>query len=47
MGIDDMDGNWLGLELFKDIFESAAFSEGPDLVRKKHAETQPIDAGAQ
>ena len=47
MGIDDMHGNWLRLELFQDIFESTGFSEGPDLVGKNHAKTQPIDAGAQ
>ena len=39
MGIDDMHGNWLRLELFQDIFKLAVFSKGRDLVGKKHAET--------
>lgn len=47
MGIDDVYGNWLRLELFKDIFELAGFSERCDLVGQKHAEPQPIDAGTQ
>ena len=47
MGIDDMDGNWLRLELFEDIFQSSALSQRRHLVGKKHAESQPIDAGAQ
>jgi hypothetical protein len=42
-----MHGNWLRFELFQDIFEPAIFSEGRNLVGKKHAQTQPINAGAQ
>lgn len=42
-----MHGNWLRFELFQDVLESAVFSERRDLVGKKHAQTQPINAGAQ
>ena len=42
MGIDDIHGDWLRFELFQDIFESAVFSEGPDLIGKKHAEAADV-----
>jgi hypothetical protein len=46
MGIDDMHGNWLRLELLQHIFETADFAERRDLIGKKHAETQAIRTGA-
>jgi hypothetical protein len=46
-GIDDVYGNWLGLELFQQVFELAVFSVRSNLIGKKHTETQSINAGVQ